>query len=66
MNLARGVIVTNGPADPMPEEVAKISAEYFGPDGRHDNDYTLFYNNIKNNVAKRVAAYKENMVTANQ
>ncbi len=63
VNLARGVIVTNGPADPMTEEVAKISAEYFGPDGRHDNDYTLFYNNIKNNVAKRVAAYKKNMAS---
>ncbi|MBQ6774312.1 MAG: DUF3089 domain-containing protein [Synergistaceae bacterium] len=56
--LSRGTIVTNGKADPMPEDLAKIAAEYFGPDGRHDNDYTLFYNNIKANVAKRIAAYK--------
>jgi hypothetical protein len=33
-------------------------AEVFGPDGRHDNDYSLYYNNIKDNVAKRVAAWK--------
>ena len=42
----------------MPEEVTKILAEFFGPDARHENDYTLFYNNIKANAAKRVAAYK--------
>ena len=42
----------------MPEELAKLLAEYFGPDGRHENDYTLYYSNIKANVAKRIAAYK--------
>ena len=40
------------------EEEAKVAAAFFGPDGRHDNDYTYYYNNIKANVAKRVAAYK--------
>ena len=52
INLARGVVVTNAKVDPCP------LAEVFGPDGRHDNDYSLYYNNIKDNVAKRVAAYK--------
>ena len=54
----RGVVVTNAKPEPMPEEVAKILAEFFGPDARHENDYTLFYNNIKANAAKRAAAYK--------
>ena len=57
INLARGVVVTHAKADPMAEDVAKVAAEFFGPDGRHGSDYTYFYNNIKDNVAKRVAAY---------
>lgn len=52
----RGVVVTKAAGQPMDEVSAKISTEYFGPDGRHGDDYTLFYNNIKANVAKRVAA----------
>ncbi|SDC35744.1 hypothetical protein SAMN04487864_105160, partial [Succiniclasticum ruminis] len=31
---------------------------FFGPDGRHDCDYIYYYNNIRDNVAKRIAAYK--------
>ena len=61
INLARGVVVTNAQVPPMPEEVAKAAAQYFGRDARHDNDYTYFYNNIKDNVAKRIATYKANM-----
>jgi hypothetical protein len=57
INLARGTVVTNARVEPLPEEVAKVGAEFFGPDGRHGSDYTYFYNNIKDNVAKRVAAY---------
>ena len=57
INLARGTVVTNAKIEAMPEDVAKVAAEFFGPDGRHGNDYTYFYNNIKDNVAKRVAAY---------
>ena len=53
----RGVVVTNAPGDEMDEEQAKVAAEFFGPDGRHGNDYSLFFNNIKENVGKRVAAY---------
>ena len=58
INLARGVVVTHAKTDPIPEDVAKVGAEFFGPDGRHASDYTYFYNNIKDNVAKRIAAYK--------
>lgn len=56
----RGVVVTNAKAEPMPEELAKVAAEYFGADGRHESDYSFYYNNIKDNVAKRVAAYQAN------
>ena len=56
--LSRGTVVTSAPPDPMPEELAKITAEYFGPGARHENDYTFYYSNIKANVAKRIAAYK--------
>ena len=44
----------------MDEETIKVVGEFFGPDGRHGEDYALFYNNIKANVAKRVAAYMAN------
>ena len=58
INLARGTVVTNAKTEPMPEDVAKVADEFFGPDGRHGCDYTYYYNNIKANVAKRVAAYQ--------
>ena len=58
INLARGTVITNAKDTPMPEDVAKVAAEFFGPDGRHAYDYMYYYNNIKSNVAKRVAAYK--------
>lgn len=60
INLARGVVVTNAKVEPMPEELAKVADEFFGPDGRHESDYSFYYNNIKDNVAKRIAAYKAN------
>ncbi|MBQ2617279.1 MAG: amidohydrolase family protein [Synergistaceae bacterium] len=55
----RGVVVTNAKVEPMPAELAAVASEFFGPDGRHESDYTFYYNNIKANVAKRVAAYKK-------
>ena len=58
INLARGVVITNAKGESMDEETAKAAAEFFGPDGRHNEDYLFFYNNIKDNVAKRVAAFK--------
>jgi len=59
INLARGTVVTHARAEAMAEDVARVAAQFFGPDGRHGNDYTYFYNNIKDNVAKRVAAYQK-------
>ena len=52
------MVVTNAKVVPLPEEEAKIAAAFFGPDGRHDSDYIYYYNNIKDNVAKRIAAYE--------
>ena len=54
VNLARGVIVTTTkePVTNMPD--------YFGPASFHENDYSFFYKNLQENVAKRVAAYKAN------
>ena len=57
VNLNRGVVVTTAPTEPLPEELAEI-ANIFGPDNRHASDYSYFYNNIKENVAKRIATYK--------
>ena len=51
--LDRGVVVTNTNYPP-------IEAEVFGPASFHNGDYSFYYNNIKDNVAKRIAAYKEN------
>ena len=53
----RGVVVTKAKADELPEALARVSVEFFGADGRHGQDYTLYYNNIRDNAAKRVAAY---------
>ena len=54
----RGVVVTHAKGEPMTAEKASVAEYFFGPDGRHGEDYALFYCNIKANVAKRVAAYK--------
>ena len=34
-----------------------LTMAYFGPDCHHGEDYTFYYNNIKDNAAKRIAAY---------
>ena len=52
--LARGTVVTNAKA--VPNEMVELA----GPQCYHQDDYSIFYNNIKANVAKRVAAYKKN------
>ena len=52
--LSRGVIVTNTTYDQYG------AAEFFGPQSFHEDDYTLYYNNLKANVAKRIAAYMAN------
>lgn len=56
----RGVILTNAEIEPMPADLAAVADEFFGPDGRHESDYTFYYNNIKANVAKRIATFKAN------
>jgi predicted amidohydrolase YtcJ len=48
----------------MPEELQKLASAFFGPEGHHGEDYTFYYNNIKANVAKRVAAYMANAKTS--
>ena len=56
----RGVVLTNAEIEPMPADLAAVADEFFGPDGRHESDYTFYYNNIKANVAKRIATFKAN------
>jgi len=53
--LARGTVVTNAKA--IPNEMTDLA----GPQCYHQDDYSIFYNNIKANVAKRIAAYKADM-----
>ncbi len=57
----RGVVVTHAKGLEMDEETIKVVGEFFGPDGHHGEDYAFFYNNIKDNVTKRIAAYKANL-----
>ena len=54
VNLARGVIVTTTkePVTNMPD--------FFGPASFHENDYSFFYKNLQENVAKRIETYKNN------
>ena len=59
INLARGVVVTTAPSEPLSDDLVEI-AKVFGPDNRHASDYSYYYNNIKDNVAKRIATYKAN------
>ena len=52
VDLARGTVITNAKA------VANEMVEFAGPQSYHQDDYSIFYNNVKDNVAKRIAAYK--------
>ena len=45
--------MTNAKA--TPNEMVELA----GPQCYHQDDYSIFYNNIKDNVAKRIAAYQE-------
>jgi hypothetical protein len=51
VNIARGTVVTNAKA--IPNEMTELA----GPQCYHQDDYSIFYNNIKDNVAKRIAAF---------
>ena len=57
VNIERGVVVTNTNAEPIE------TADFFGPQSFHNGDYTFYYNNIKDNVAKRIATYKGKIPT---
>ena len=52
IDLKRGVVITTTKA------VAPETFPLFGPASFHENDYPLYYYNIKANAATRVAAYK--------
>ena len=60
VNVERGTVVTHAASEPVAPEIADVATQLFGPDGRHASDYSYFYNNIKENVSKRVEAYKTN------
>ena len=47
----RGTVLTNADTEP-------VEGDTFGPQSYHNGDYALFYNNIKDNVAKRITAYQ--------
>ena len=52
LDTTRGTVVTHAAA------VANDMVDLAGPESFHQDDYSIFYNNIKDNVAKRIAAYK--------
>ena len=54
LDTSRGTVVTHAAA------AANEMVEFSGPESFHQDDYSIFYNNIKDNVAKRIAAYMEN------
>ena len=54
----RGVVLTHAKTEPLDAETAELAAAFFGLDGRHDDDYSYYFNNIKENVAKRIATYQ--------
>ena len=50
--LSRGSVLTNADTEP-------VGGDTFGSQSYHNGDYALYYNNIKDNVAKRIAAFME-------
>ena len=46
VKLARGTVMTHARA------VANEMVEFSGPESFHQDDYSIFYNNVKDNVAK--------------
>ena len=52
VDTSRGTVVTNADA------AANEMVEFSGPQSYHQDDYSIFYNNIKDNVAKRIEAYQ--------
>ena len=58
----RGVVVVTTEAA-KPFAVSGDKTKLFGPESYHTSDYGFFYNNIKQNVSDRVAAYLNNTQT---
>lgn len=56
LDLKRGVVITKTNAMKPIYEMFGITV--FGPASYHNGDYALYYYNIKDNVARRIAAYK--------
>ena len=54
IDLERGIVVTNAKFEPIG------ATDFFGSQSFHNGDYPFYYNNIKDNVAKRIAAYQSN------
>ena len=54
VNLERGTVISSPFAAPV-----MVYTEYFGPESYHTGDYSLFYVNIRENAARRIAAYLE-------
>ena len=52
INTERGVVVTNANSEPI------AFTQFFGLQSFHNGDYTFYHNNIKDNVAKRIATYQ--------
>ncbi|MBQ4402435.1 MAG: hypothetical protein II832_09740 [Synergistaceae bacterium] len=49
---ARGVAVTNAKVEPMSAELARVASEFFGPDGRHESDYTFYYSHMRVDICR--------------
>jgi len=48
----RGAVLTNADSAPI------NGAAVFGPQSFHSGDHSFYYKNIKDNAAKRIAAFK--------
>ena len=53
----RGVVVVTS-VDPAIHAIP-VFHEFFGPESYHNRDYEFFYNNIRQNVADRIAAWQQ-------
>lgn len=54
----RGVVVVTSPGVEKYRLKNKLLTQYLGTDSYHGADYTLFYANLKKNVADRISAYQ--------
>lgn len=57
VNTQRGVVVCSS-VDPASYAISAQMAALFGTESYHGSDYSFYYANIQENVAKRIAAFK--------